>query len=154
MRHTTLTFSISFCLQLLIFVPLQPAAGQQVADSLFEWRGYIHPGKSRVRIYKTMNDKNRTHTVILQEIAQNKGPSVHDDLPYLVEEISRAYQLDASLVYWVLHWGKFTFVDAKSSKELFLRATFKRKSNGQLGTPQWRLIRREDVEEMTDRQFR
>lgn len=148
-----MTFRINISLQLLLLLLCTPASGQQVVDSLFEWRGYIHPGKSRIQIYKTLNDKNRTHAVILQEIAQNKGPLIHDDLPYLVEEISRTYRLDASLVYWVLHWGKFTFEDARSSKELFLRATFKRKSNGQLGTPQWRLIQREDVETLTDRQF-
>ncbi len=145
---------IGIYLQLLIVLLPLPVLGQQVTDSLFEWRGYIHPGKSRVQIYKTISDKNRTHVVILQEIAENKGPLVHDDLPYLVEEISRAYHLDASQIYWILHWGNFTFADTKSNKELFLRATFKRKTNGQLSTPQWRLVRRADIEKMTDRQFR
>lgn len=149
-----MVYRMGIYLQFLIVLLPPPVLGQQLADSLFEWRGYIHPGKSRVQIYKTISDKNRTHVAILQEIAENKGPLVHDDLPYLVEEISRTYHLDGTRIYWILHWGNFTFADAQSSKELFLRATFKRNSNGRLSAPQWRLVRREDIEKMTDRQFR
>jgi len=137
----------------LCFLIPPDAGAQELVDSLFQWRGYIHPGQARIRIYRTAEDEKRPHTIVLEELAQNRGPLVHEDLPYLVEEICRAFGLEAAGAYWVLHWGAFTFGEIDSKKELFLRATFNRSSPGRLGAPQWRMIKREEVEELTDRQF-
>ena len=124
-------------------------------DTLYEWRGYIHPGQARVQVFETPPDDDRTQVAILQELALNQGPPIHHDFTYLVEELGRTFGFDPANAYWVLHWGRFSFVDERDSpKELFLRATFRRMKDGRLGSPSWRLIRREEVEALTDRLFR
>ena len=138
---------------ILFFLPAGSSA-QQLADTLFQWQGYTHPGKTRLLLFKTLEDNQRSHVAILQEQALNKGPTIQEDFSFLVEEIGRNFQIDPAETYWVLHWGAFSFVEnASSSKDLFLRATFRRNQDGRLGSPLWRLIRREDVEELTDRLF-
>ncbi len=80
-------------------------------------------------------------------------PDAHVDL---VELIGRKFEVDPAQAYWVCHWGAFSFEGAQPNKrkELFLRATFRRTKNQSLGTPSWRVVTREEVEEYTDRQFR
>ena len=131
------------------------SSGQQLADTLIQWQGYSQSGSVRLQLFVSPEKKERTHVIVLQEQAENRGPAVQNDLEYLVEEIGRLYRLDPANAYWVLHWGAFSFQGAADSrKEIFLRATFRRGKNNRLGAPQWRVIRREEVEEMTDRHFR
>ncbi|MEM8487807.1 MAG: hypothetical protein AAF564_19805 [Bacteroidota bacterium] len=130
------------------------SAGQPIADSLLVWEGYFSQGQTQVSIYPNPADTSRPYTLVLRELATNKGPSTVDDLAYLAEEAGRSFQLDPSKVNWILHWGAFSFEGAaKTRKEIFLRATFKRTKNRHLGRPQWRLVTREEVELLTDRAF-
>ena len=143
--------------QLIFLVPyllLQTTSAQLQADTMFTWRGYAQSGIARVQIYKNPADVDRPRTLVVQEIAKNHGPSVVAELPYLAEEIGRSFSFDPAAAFWVLHWGAFSFEDAKQSKkELFLRATFKRTKSRKLSSPQWRVIEREEVEMLTDRAF-
>lgn len=91
--------------------------------------------------------------MILDELADNKGTSITGDARHLVELIGRQLTFEPSETCWIFHWGAFSFEGAENStrKELFLRATFRRTKSGALGSPYWRVLSREEVEEYTDR---
>ncbi len=132
------------------------ARAQLLADTLFAWKGYAQTSHCRLRLYVAAEAVERPRIVVLEELADNRGPSTLDDARYLAERVGRALNFDPADALWVFHWGAFSFPDARpdAGKELFLRATFRRSRQGQLGTPTWRVVRREDVEEYTDRRFR
>lgn len=152
MRTTT---TAPFFLSLLLIALHPPSAhGQLVADTVFTWRSYARTGQCRVFVYATPHEEERTHTVVLRELADNRGPSTIDDAPYLVEEIGRHFGIDPAAAYWVFHWGAFSFAEeGASDKELFIRATLRRTKSGNLGSPYWRVVTRAEVEDYTDRQF-
>lgn len=147
---------IFLCAGIAVISKPHPAEAQQLKDTLFVWQGYARPGTCRVRIYNAAPEIQRQHVVVVQELAENHGPTTISDTAYLVEEISRKFGLDPTSTYWVLHWGAFSFEGNRKNrqKELFLRATFRRTKGHRLGAPQWRVLRREDVEGYTDRHFR
>ena len=147
--HCTVSYFFAACLFLTGY-----AYGQPLADTLLVWDGYYSKGTTHISIYPNLADTTRPYTLVLRELAENAGPNIVDDLTYLAEEAGRALQVDPARINWILHWGAFSFKGAKKSrKELFLRATFKRNKNRQLGRPQWRLASREEVELLTDRTF-
>lgn len=130
-------------------------AAQVVVDTTFTWQGYAQTAECRLRIYAAPADAGRRHTVILQELASNRGPTTAFDLPYLAEAVSRRFELDPAETYWILHWGAFSYEGARPTpgKELFLRATFRRTKSRNLGAPSWKLVTRDDVRAYTDRHF-
>ncbi len=132
-----------------------PAAGQLVADTTFSWQGYRTVSTCRVRIYHSAPKAARPMTVVLDEIAENRGRSTLDDAPHLVEILSRRFPVRPDSTFWVFRWGAFSFDGAvPAKKEIYLRATFRRNKSGALGTPSWRLIDRAAVSEYTDRAYR
>ena len=135
---------------------LAPQAHSQIVkDTLFSWKGYASRSTCGLQIFKNPTDTVRGYTIVLKELAENPGRSTIDDLAYIAEEIGRSYNIDPAKPLWVIHWGAFSYINGqKKGKDLFIRATFRRTSTGRLSSPQWRIIRREDVEEYTDRQFR
>lgn len=150
LRCTRLLFGL---LMVLWHLGGSDAQAQLLTDTSFTWQGYARPGRCHVQIYTSPDDR-RTHTVIIREMAANQGPSTAFDLPYLAEEVSRHFHLDPTAVYWVLHWGAFSYEGARpASKELFLRATFRRTKSQRLSSPQWDLISRDEVRAYTDRHF-
>lgn len=152
--RTTAALSVLLTPLLLALAPLS-AHGQLVTDTLFTWRSYTQTGQCRVLVYATPQDEDRSHTVVLREVAGNRGPSTIDDASYLVEEIGRHFGVDPTAAYWVFHWGAFSYSDdGGPDKELFVRATFRRTKSGNLGSPYWRVVTRAEVEDYTDRQFR
>lgn len=147
---------------LLLLAPAAlPAPGhaQILADTVFTWQGYGQPGRCRVRVYATPPGEERTHTVVIQELAENAGPSTLDDAALLAELVGRHFGVAPPDAFWVFHWGAFSFdssfdgARADRRKELFLRATFRRTERGALGAPSWRVVTREEVETATDRLF-
>ncbi|GIV58258.1 MAG: hypothetical protein KatS3mg043_2194 [Rhodothermaceae bacterium] len=144
-------------LGLLFLLPVPPAPAQLQVDTLFTWQGYRGEGVCRLRIYRTPpSDKDRTHVVILQELAENGGPSTVQDARYLADLVGRTFGFDPASAYWIFHWGPFSYEGARPDdrRELFLRATFRRSESQRLGSPTWRVVAREEVEKYTDRQFR
>ncbi len=141
-------------LALLLF----PASlcAQALADTVFSWKGYAETSECRVRLYAAPPQKERTRTVVLEELAENQGHSTVEDAAYLAEAVGRRFEIDPASAYWVFHWGAFSYENARPNrrKELFLRATFRRSKSGALGAPSWRVISREEVEDLTDRRFR
>ena len=131
-----------------------PSRAQLLADTLFSWQGYNNAGLCNLQLYFNAADTNRSYVVILKELAENKGPSTVDDLGFIAEQVGRSYGFDPARAYWVVHWGPFTYTGAqRSKKELFLRATFRRNASNRLGSAQWRLMSRRDLEAYTDRLF-
>jgi hypothetical protein len=137
-------------------LPVGTAQAQLLADTTFAWKGYGKTGSCRMQVYHSPQELERPHTVVLQEVASNSGPTIVADARYLVEQIGREFGLDPAGATWVFHWGAFSYAEApvSSDKELFLKATFRRNDNHSLTTPNWRVVSREEVEAATDRQFR
>ena len=142
----------------LVALPTAPAAlAQPLADTTFSWQGYGASSRCRVAVYRSgeTGSDDRSRTVVVREVAGNRGPSTLDDARYLVEQIGRSLGVNPSSAYWVFHWGGFSYDEAAGrGKELFLRATFRESDRGRLSPPSWRVVSREEVEEMTDRRFR
>ena len=140
----------------LLLLGSESASAQALSDTLFSWRGYARIAQCHVSVYPAPPDEERTHTIVIRELADNRGPSTVDDARHLVELIGRQLQVDPAEAYWIFHWGAFSFDGAapEADKELFLRATFRRTSTNRLGSPYWRVIPRADVRALTDRRFR
>ncbi len=131
-----------------------PLAAQPMVDSTITWQAYARTGSTHIQIYNNPTNADRHKTVVLKELANNNGPTAISDLPFLAQEISRAFNFNPEEAFWVVHWGGFSFEGAqKDKKELFIRASFKFSRNLQLGSPQWRVIDRAEIEEMTNRLF-
>ena len=132
------------------------ATAQALVDTTLTWQGYARPSTCQIRVYPTPPDEDRTHTVVIREVAANEGPSTVEDARYLVERIGRAFGFDPVEAFFVFHWGGFSYAgaDPDDGKEVFLRATVRRTKSGNLSTPSWRVISREEVEDLTDRRFR
>ncbi|MXW64718.1 MAG: hypothetical protein F4Y00_03910 [Bacteroidetes bacterium SB0662_bin_6] len=140
---------------LLALAAAPPAAGQMVTDTTFSWRGYRNVSTCRVRIYRSAPKAARPMTVVLDELAENRGRSTLDDAPHLAEMLSRSFPVRPDSAFWIFRWGSFSFPGATpGKKEIYLRATFRRSKNGALGSPSWRLIDRAAVSEYTDRAYR
>jgi hypothetical protein len=137
--------------------PALPLSAQPLADTLITWRGYARTAETRVHLYPgPLDEETRTRTLVVQELAANRGPSTLSDVRYLAEHIGRQFGIDPSAATWIFHWGAFSYVGATpdDDKELFLRATFRRTSTNRLGAPYWKVIDRDAVRELTDRRFR
>jgi hypothetical protein len=131
-----------------------PTSGQVVADSTYSWRAYATVATCSISIYDIDEDE-RSRLVVIRELAENNGPPATDDARYLVDHIGRDFDIDPTATLWVFHWGSFSHPQARpTGKEVFLRATFRRSKGGALGSPSWRVVTREDLEELTDRSFR
>lgn len=137
---------IGLLTQMNAFHPSQP-------DTLFAWRSYAREGLVDVRIFANSKDDDRPHTVVLRELAANNGPSSVADSRYLVEQIGRSHAIEPDAATWIFHWGSFSYPGASGGKELFLRATFRRTKAGNLSAPAWRVLTRQQVEELTGRSY-
>lgn len=149
-------FALGLSLLLVSLLPLQ-AAAQPQSDTTLSWRSYSRTGTTQVQVYPAPpDDDDRSHTVVLREIADNRGPSTVDDLQYLADLVGRRLGLDPTTAYWIIHWGGFSYegADPDADRELFLRATFNRTSSGNLSSPYWNVVSEDDVRELTDRRWR
>ena len=139
---------------LLLLAP-PPAAAQLLADTTVTWQSYSRDGTTRARLYATPSGEDRARVVVLTELAENRGPSTVAELRHLAELIGRHYGFDPAEAYFVVHWGAHSYAGARADdRELLLRASFHRTSTGNLSSPTWYLLSREQLLELTDRQFR
>jgi len=138
-------------------IAASPLSAQPLTDTLITWRGYARTAQTQVHLYPGPPDaETRTRTIVVKELATNRGPSTLSDVRYLAEHIGRQFGIDPAQATWIFHWGAFSFdgADPSSDKELFLRATFHRTSTNRLSTPYWKVVDRNAVRELTDRRFR
>ncbi len=129
---------------------------QPQTDTTVTWRSYSRTGTAAVQVYPGPPDEEETHTVVVKELAENRGPSTVEDFQYLADLVGRRLGLNPTTAYWVLHWGGFSFEGANpdADKALFLRATFNRTKSGNLSSPYWNVISETDVRELTDRRWK
>lgn len=130
-------------------------SAQPQTDTTVTWRSYSQTGTVEVGVYPAPPDEEEEHTIVLRELAENRGPSTVEDLQYLVDLVGRRLGVDPTQTYWVLHWGGFSFegADPEADKALFLRATFNRTKSGNLSSPYWNVISETDVRQLTDRRW-
>lgn len=147
--------SLLLCLAVVFLYGTCPVAAQPQLDTTVTWRSYSTTGTTRVQVYPGPPDEEEEHTVVLWELAKNRGPTVVEDLSYIADLVGRRLGLDPTTAYWVLYWGGFSFdgADPDADKALFLRATFSRTSSGSLGSPHWTVIGEDEVRTLTDRQW-
>jgi hypothetical protein len=134
---------------------IAPAQAQQDDEAgTFTWQEYGRSATCDLALHlDAMDDDARPHLVILAERADNEGPSVVDDLRYLAEQIGRTHGIDPAEATWVVRWGASAFPGAEGQKELFLQARFRRTKSGNLSSPSWRVLSREQAEDMTGRRI-
>lgn len=132
-----------------------PGSAQPQTDTTITWRSYSHTGTTHVQVYPGPPDEEEAHTIVVRELAKNRGPSTVEDFQYLADLVGRQLGVDPTAAYWVLHWGGFSFegADPDADKALFLRATFNRTEGGNLSSPYWNVISKTDVRELTDRRW-
>lgn len=144
------------CLFLAITVcVVPPLLAQPSIDTTVTWRSYSRTGTADVEVYPGPPGDEEVHTIVVRELAENRGPSTVDDLQYLADLVGRHLGIDPTKVYWILHWGGFSFegADPNDDKSVFLRATFNRTKSGNLSSPYWSVISETDVRELTDRRW-
>lgn len=123
----------------------------QPADTLVTWQTYGQEGVTRVRTFAS-NDEERPLTIVVDELAENRAGAVTDDVRYFVDDLGRQFGFDPTAATFVFRFtGKSFCEDGDEDKLLLLRATFRRTTAGNLGSPSWRLISRDELAELTDR---
>lgn len=143
-------------LLVLVALPVHVLSAQPQTDTTITWRSYSATGTTRAQVYPGPPDEEEDHTVVLRELAENEGPSVLEDLPYLADLVGRRLGIDPTQAYWIVYWGGFSYegADPDADKAIFLRATFNRTQSGNLSSPYWSVISETDVRELTDRRWR
>jgi hypothetical protein len=123
-------------------------------DTVVTWETYTAPRHARVRLYAA-DDERRPRTVVVDDPAENGG-LVTDEVRFFAETAGRLLRFDPAGATFVFRYtaGSFAPGADEGGRVLLLRATFTRADSGDLGTPSWRVITREALEELTDRQLR
>lgn len=130
---------------------LAPAAQAQAIDTLFTWQTYDAESITRVRVFPS-DDEDRPITAVVDELAENEAGAVTDDVRYFVDTFGRAFGFDPTEITFVFRFSGASFsADGTDDKQILLRATFRRTSTGNLSSPLWRLISRDELAELTDR---
>jgi hypothetical protein len=140
----------------LALLAVGAATAQPTTDTTVTWRSYSATGTTRVQVYPGPPDEEEDHTVVLWALAENRGPTVVEDLPYVADLVGRRLGIDPTTAYWVTYWGGFSYegADPDADRTLFLEATFNRTGDGDLGSPDWDVVTEPQVRELTDRHWR
>lgn len=147
---------VPVCVVFVVFGAVSVGTAQPQLDTTVTWRSYSATGTTRVQVYPGPPDDEETHTVVLRELAENRGPTVVEDLSYVADLVGRRLGLDPTTAYWVAYWGGFSYegADPTADKRLLLRATFNRTSSGNLSSPRWTVIEEKEMRVLTDRQWK
>lgn len=146
---------IVFVFAVSLVAPNARAQGAPTTDTLLTWRTYGDDRAARVRVFPCP-DEDRPRTVVVDEQAEASGGPVTDEARFFAETVGRTLGFDPAGATFVFRYtaAAFTPGAADDGKALLLRATFRRDDSGDLGTPSWRVITRDVLEELTDRAFR
>ncbi len=138
-------------LLLVVLGALGAGARAQAIDTLFTWQTYDAEGVTHVRVFPS-DDEDRPITAVVDELAENRAGAVTDDVRYFVDTFGRAFGFDPTEITFVFRFTGASFsAEGDDAKQLLLRATFNRTKTGNLGSPSWRLISRDELAELTDR---
>ena len=133
-----------------------PAFAQDnpIDDREVTWRTYGAERTARVRVF-VCDDERRPHTIVVDDRASNGG-AVTDEAQFVADFVGREVGVEPTAATWVFRFTPAAFADGAPDrgKTLLLRAVFRRTSTGALGSPDWRVISRDALDELTDRSFR
>lgn len=145
-RYTIYAFLLFAC-------PAVFAQSSGNSDRTINWRTYDlgFERSARVRVFPSV-DERRSVAVVIDESAGGERPSTAE-ARYVAEVIGRAFGFDPVDASFVFRYTGQSFVENASDrgKELLLRATFRRLASGNLGSPSWRVMSREELSRLTDR---
>ena len=129
-------------------------AAQALHDQPVSWRTYAATREARVRVFASA-DERRPTTVVVDDRASNGAP-ITDEAAFVADLVGREMGFDPTTATYVFRFTPAAFSDAAGDggKTLLLRATFSRLASGNLGSPQWRVLTAEALDELTDRAFR
>ncbi len=146
---------LAFAALLLALPAVAHAQGEPETDTLLTWRTYGDERAARVRIFPS-TDEDRPRTVVVDERAETGGAPVTDEARFFAETVGRTLGFDPAGATFVFRYTAAAFTPGADDegKALLLRATFRRDDSGDLGSPSWRVITREALDELTDRAFR
>lgn len=138
-----------------VLVLSTPTMAQVPIDTVLAWNSYHTDRQARVRVFLA-DDDARPYTAVIDEQAENPGAPVTDEVRYLAETVGRTLGFDPAAATFVFRFtaASFTPDGRDAGKVLLVRATFRRTDSGDLGTPSWRVITREALDDLTDRAFR
>ena len=144
----------ALCLAGLLLAPGALAQGAPLQDSVLTWRTYSDSRAARVRVFAS-DDERRPRTVVVDDRAENGAP-VTDEAAFLADLVGRTLGFDPVAATFVFRYTPASFADdaPEHGKTLLLRATFRRTSSGGLGSPDWRVILPDALDELTDRGLR
>lgn len=138
-------------LLLVVMGVLGAGAQAQAIDTLFTWKTYDAESMTRVRVFAS-EDEERPITAVVDELAENDGAVVTDDVRYFVDTFGRAFGFDPTEITFVFRFSGASFSpEGTDDKQILLRATFRRTSTGNLSSPSWRLLSRDELADLTDR---
>lgn len=139
---------------LLVLMTCSTAAAAQTApvlDRTLSWRTYDGTRSARVRVYASP-DRRRPHTAVVDELTTpGEAPpqgAITDEARYAAEFIARELRLEPARVTYVFRLPDGTRPGAPPT---LLRATFTLLRSGQLGSPAWRVLSRDELDRLTDR---
>lgn len=147
--------------RLAVFVPalvaltaLAAPAAAQTHDQTLTWRTYSSERTARVRVFPC-DDERRPRTVVVDDRASNDN-AITDEAAYVADLVGRELGFDPVGATFVFRYTPAAFADGASDggKTLLLKATFSRTASGALGSPQWRVISRDALDDLTDRAMR
>lgn len=136
---------------LLLGADLADAQTQPLTDLEVSWRAYTAQRAARVRVYAA-DDERRPHTIVVDDRASNGGP-ITDEAQFVADLIGREVGVDPTTATFVFRFTPSAFTEGGSErgKTLLLRATFRRTQSGGLGSPDWRVLTRDGLDDLTDR---
>ncbi|MGB3543307.1 hypothetical protein [Rubrivirga sp.] len=131
-----------------------PITAAQDYDEIVTWRTYASERMARVRVFAS-EDERRPRTVVVDDHASNPTV-VTDEAQYVADVIGRTIGFDPVEATFVFRFTAAAFVEDASArgKTLLLKAVFRRTSTGALGSPDWRVISSDALEDLTDRAMR
>lgn len=136
---------------LLLGADLASAQTQPLTDREVNWRAYAAERAARVRVF-AVDDDRRPHTIVVDDRASNGGP-ITDEAQFVADLVGREVGVDPTAATFVFRFTPSAFADGATErgKTLLLRATFRRTRSGGLGSPDWRVLTPEALDELTDR---
>ncbi len=138
-------------ISLLFGADLADAQTQPLQDQEVSWRAYAAQRTARVRVF-AVEDERRPHTIVVDDRASNGGP-ITDEAQFVADIVGREVGVDPTAATFVFRFTPAAFAEGAQDqgKTLLLRATFRRTQSGGLGSPNWRVLTAEGLDELTDR---
>lgn len=148
--------ALAVCLVALAAPALAQDGGGAAAlhDEVVTWRTYSSERAARVRVF-ARDDERRPRTVVVDDRASNGG-AVTGEASFVADLVGRELGFDPVAATFVFRFTPAAFVEGADDdgKTLLLQATFRRTSSGGLGSPSWRVLTPDGLEDLTDRGMR